>query len=202
MIPRSDVEIVVDVDPARVRSVSPEAVVEGVACIHGYENAAYAGATWEGAAESLRAEGEELPRLDASCLDEETFDEAKWDAGIEYGLGFEFGVSGVVEALCAAGCPTFASCGGHGADSGGRSRHPWVLFAGDMERLPLLVEAATEAGCGLEPDEQGLLTLWAPSTTEMIEFGERILVARHRFDNLPATVDRVAAQPPDDDEWL
>jgi hypothetical protein len=184
-----------------LRLVSPDTVIHGIACIHGYENGAYAGATWEGAAESLRNESDELARLDAACATEEEFDEATWEAALECGLGFEFGVSGAVEALCAAGCPTFASCGGHGDDFGGRSRHPWALFAADAARLPLLVKAASETGCGLEIDEDGLLTVWASSPKEMIAFGERMLSGRGRFDDLPPTVDRVASQAPDDEDW-
>lgn len=199
VIPRSDIGIAIEVDPARLTSASPETVILGIACIHEYENAAFAGATWEGAQEALRVESEELLRLDASCPDEEAFDEAAYEARFECALGFEFGVSGTVEALCAAGCPTFASCGGHGEGSGGRSRHPWVLFAGDTARLLLLTDAARKAGCGLEIDDRGLLTVWAPSVREMVKFGNCALSQRGCFDELPVTVDRVAAQPPDDE---
>ena len=199
MIPRSDIEIMIDVDPAGLTAASPEKVILGIACIHVYENAAFAGATWEGAQEALQAETEELEQLDFSCSDEEAFDEAVYEAQVGCDLAFEFGVSGAVEALCAAGCPTFASCGGHGEGFGGRSRHPWVLFAGDVARLPLLVGAAREAGCGLDTDDRGLLTVWAPSPLEMIQFGKRILSRRRFFDELPETVDRAAAEP--DDDW-
>jgi hypothetical protein len=203
MIPRSDIEIVIDADATRLASASAATVIEGIACIHEYDNATFAYATWEAAQEALQIESDELARLDYGCQSEEAFDEASYESQLECGLGFEFGVSGAVEALCAAGCPTFASCGGHGDDFGGRSRHPWVLFAGDVVRFALVVEAARDAGCGLDTDDRGLLTVWAPSPAEMIEFGRCIVSRRGRFDELPASVDRIAARPPEDegDSW-
>jgi hypothetical protein len=190
----------VEVDPDDLTTATPESVVLGIACIHEYENGAFAASTWAGAREALEAEAEGLDRLDESCTDEDDFYEAAYEARLEYALSFEFGVSGTVEALCAAGCPTFASCGGHGEGFGGRSRHPWVLFAGDPARLPHLVAVARETGCGLEVDDRGLLTAWAPSAEEMIKFGHGLAARQMIFDRLQPTVDSDEAQPPDDED--
>jgi len=199
VIPRVDFDVVVDVDPDSLRSVSAETVIDGIACTHGYEPAAYAGSAWAGAEETLEAELDELRTLDGACSDEDAFDEGAFEAQGERGLSFEFGVSGAVEALCAAGCPTFASCSGHSEDFSGRSRHPWILFATDRERLPLLLAAASNAGCGLEPDGGGLVVMRAPSVLESIEFGRALTRARADFDAIPPIVDREAAWPEEDD---
>jgi hypothetical protein len=203
VIPRSEIEIVIDVDPALLSPPSTERVITGVACIHGYEPGVFPGATWAAAAETLQAEREELTRLDETCADEVAFDDAAFEAQGELWLSLEFGITGVVEALCAAGCPTFASCRGHSEGSGGRSSHPWVLFAADAARLPLLVQIARTAGCGLELDERGLLIVIAPSLVEAIEFGRTLLTKRNAFEAIPAVVDRdaVASAGEDEDLW-
>jgi hypothetical protein len=165
-------------------------------------NGVYAAASWFDAAATLSAEAEELARLDASCTDEESFDEAAFEAQAEMFLTFEFGINGTVEALCAAGCPTFASCAGHGEGFGGRSRYPWVLFAADPLRLPLLLTPAQGAGCGLELDERGLLVLYGPSVLETVRFGLAVVGMKSGFDELPQTVDPQDAVPAtDDDHW-
>ena len=41
MIPRSDVDVVVDVDPSHLTTASPDDVITGMACIHEYENGAF-----------------------------------------------------------------------------------------------------------------------------------------------------------------
>jgi hypothetical protein len=203
VIPRSEIETAIDVDPTLLSAPTAERVISGVACIHGYEPGVFPGATWAGAAETLQAEREELTQLDATCADEVAFDDAAFEARGELWLSLEFGITGVVEALCAAGCPTFASCRGHIEGSGGRSLHPWVLFAADGARLPLLVQVARTAGCGLEHDERGLLVMIAPSLVEAIEFGRTLLAKREEFDTIPAVVDRdaVASAGEDDELW-
>jgi hypothetical protein len=109
---------------------------------------------------ALTAEAEALAQLAASTDDEDAFDYAAFDKQAELWLALELGVTGASEALCAAGCPTFASCRGHGRDFGGRSRHPWILLAPDERRVPPLEAATRDAGCGLELDESGLVEAW------------------------------------------
>jgi len=202
VIPRSDVEIVVDVDPAVLTLATPETVRYGIACIHEYQNAVFAAANWVDAEETIRVEAEELARLDGTCSTEDEFDEAAFEVRTENFLDFEFGVSGAVEALCAAGCPTFASCGGHGEGFGGRDRHPWILFASDSMRLLILVRSAQMAGCGLQLDERGLLVVLAPSLSEMIEFGRLLIRSRNDLDSISPMIDRAAlVQETDDEDW-
>jgi hypothetical protein len=185
VIPRAAVEVRIAIDQGRLRCVDAQTVATGLACVHEYDDGIYCAASWEGAEGTLTAEAEALARLDASTDDEDKFDDAAFDEQGELWLALELGVTGASEALCAAGCPTFASCRGHGRDFGGRSRHPWLLFATDERRVPLLEAAARDAGCGLELDESGLVEAWAPSLVEIVAFGRALHARRREFADLP-----------------
>jgi hypothetical protein len=199
VIPRAVVEVRIAVDRGRVRCVDAETVATGLACVHEYDDGIYSAASWEGAEGTLTAEAEALARLNASTDDEDEFDDAAFGEQEELWLALELGVTGASEALCAAGCPTFASCRGHSRDFGGRSRHPWLLFAADERRVPLLEAAAGDVGCGLELDESGLVQAWAPSLVEIVAFGCALHARRREFADLPEPFPRFDAAARD--EW-
>jgi hypothetical protein len=193
MIPRSTVDVEVNIDRQQLRSIDAQTVASGLACLHEYEPGIYPCASWEQAAGIIRAETDALIRLDASAANEEAFDDAAFDVERDLILGLELGVAGASEALCAAGCPTFASCRGHGDGPGVRSPFPWLLFAADEMRAPLLEEAARDAGCGLSLDENGLVEARAPSAAEMVKFGAALLARRREFDAIPQPFPRPSA---------
>lgn len=199
VIPRAAVEVRIAIDLGRLRCADAETVATGLACVHEYDDGFYSAASWDGAEGTLTAEAEALARLDASTDDEDEFDDAAFDEQGELWLALELGVTGASEALCAAGCPTFASCRGHGRDFGGRSRHPWLLFAADERRVPLLEAAARDAGCGLELDDGGLVEAWAPSLVEIVAFGCGLHARRRDFAALPERFPRSDARA--GDEW-
>lgn len=172
--------------PTPLRSPRPSRPASGV---HKYDHGFF-GLDRQGLVSAFpRCDGVALAQLDASADDEGEFDDAVFQEQGELWLELELGVTGASAALCAAGCPTFASCRGHGAEFGGRSRHPWRLFAGDERRFPLLEAAARVAGCRLELDERGLLVAWAaPSLAEIVAFGRALHARRREFADLAGAV--------------
>jgi hypothetical protein len=184
VIPRGDGKIAIDVDPGRLCGVSAETIAHGIGGIHEYDAWIFASADWDAAERTLDLEEDELVELDARHHDESSFFDAAWEFEREY-LPLELGVSGVARALCAAGCPTFASC--HGHDDGIRNE-PWVLFATDEQRLGPIVEMARAAGCGLAM-EDGLVVAYANSVVETIALGREIVARRDAFGLFERHVD-------------
>lgn len=199
MIPHFDVDIVIVTDGAV--EVDAHTVVDGVACIHEYDPGFFAAASWKDAAGTAASEANELADIDARAGDEDAFDELAFEAQGELALELELGVNAAAEALCAAGCPTFASCRGH-HDGSPRSQHPWILFAADRPRVELLASAARQTGCGLDVDERGLLVLYGPSVTNTVAFARAMIDRRSQFDALSPMVRREDARPDDDDDLL
>jgi hypothetical protein len=190
MIPRAEFDQSIDIDPTRDYGASAERVIHGIPCVHDYEPHFFLEATWEGAEQTLRTERDAVAELDAKCDDEDSFAEAAWEEGRELFLAFELGVSGLAEALCAAGCPTFSSCSGHPDDGTHRSAHPWIVCACDRDRLHLLLEAVQATGCSADAEASGHLGLLAPSVVESIALGFELLASRFHFDAVPPAIDR------------
>jgi hypothetical protein len=157
--------------------------------MRGYDPYFFLSATWEDAAETLRAEADELHVIDAASSTEDEFDERASDAAGELLLPFEFGVSGAALALCAAQCPTFSCCRGH-HDGSGTSDHPWIRFGADCERARLVARVAEDTGCALEHQTERDLGVFASSIAETISFGRALVMLRDQFDRLPAIFDR------------
>jgi hypothetical protein len=88
----------------------------------GYSAAWFVEAKWSVAADYLDREAEALAELDLGTDDRQAFEDAAWDMEGELFHGLELGVCPAVEALCAAGCPTFSSCRGHGGSAFHRVR--------------------------------------------------------------------------------
>jgi hypothetical protein len=189
VIPRTEFEQSIDLDPSKGYGPSEAHVIYGVPCVHEYEPGFYLEATWESAEQTLRTERKMLAELDAKHDDEDAFGEAAWEEWREMCFSLEFAVTGLAEALCAAGCPTFSSCGGHPGDDT-RSPHPWVVCGADGDRLPLLIEAMNTTGCSAEEEVNGYIAVQAPSSVESIALGFELLARRAQFDALPHSIDR------------
>jgi len=93
--------------------------------------------------------------------------------------GLEVGVSGLVHALAAIGCPTAASCRSH-AHARSWSDCPVVFFACADTQMEPLTELIASAGCGLG-EERSILKIYAPSIREMSVAAGSILRERKRF---------------------
>jgi hypothetical protein len=200
VIPRANHTPDVELDVGQLRAIDAETVANGVACIHEYDAAVYGMSTWGSAASAIATEREELARIDAAAHDEHEFDEMAFEAESELVLTLELGVGGTVEALCAAGCPTFASCRGHPAGFRGRGeegRVPWVLFGCDRDRTSVIVQAAATANCRLHVGAEGLVTVSGPSLEELLAFGSALVVRRAVFDALAPIVAREETIPDD-----
>jgi hypothetical protein len=201
MIPRTEFEPHIDVDPEQTGGPTIERILHGIPCVHEYQPGLFLSATWKGAEEALRMERDALDEIDAASVDEEAFADAAFGVEQEMLLDFEFGVSGLVEALCAAGCPTFSSCGGHPGGSGHRSAHPWVVVECDRPRLPILLGAVEAAGCSAELQGSEGIWLRARSVTDAIALGFELVARRDDFDALPPAVDRDALRQAMAEEW-
>jgi hypothetical protein len=196
MIPRAEYEQAINVDPDKVETPSFDRILYGVPCIHEYEPRFFLDASWKGAAEALEAERREIARLDASCDDETAFSDGCFEVEWEY--AFELGVSGLAEALCAAGCPTFSSCRGHDGQGTGS---PWIVCGCDSARLQLLLDAVRGSGCSAENGASGEVVIFAPSVSEAVGLGFELLTRRAAFDELSPVVDYDELRAAVEEEW-
>jgi hypothetical protein len=101
--------------------------------------------------------------------------------------GMDVGVVGLVFVLSAANYATCYSCRGH-ADI--TDRVPQVRLATEPDRLELLVRYAERAKCGLETDDDGLVTAYAPTVLSL-----------HKLARLMAE-DRAVFEALEDPPWL
>lgn len=192
MIPKTIADTVVDVDIEQLRTIDVGSVLDGIACIHHYDPGFYGASSWDRAASCLSYEVEQLHMIDEKTDTRDDFDELAFECETgDLEIRLELGVWSLAETLCAAGCPTFSSCRSHR-----EGNVPFVLFAADAPRVPLLEEAARTAGCGLEMDN-GLLVAWGPSLREVLSLAREILGRREAFDAMSPLVPREACVAPE-----
>jgi hypothetical protein len=88
-----------------------------------------------------------------------------------------------VTALVAGYALTTTSCRGHHSSRG--ESEPFIRFICDDTRLPLIVAAATNAGCGIRLDSGNMLQLYGPDVESLLRFAGEMVNRRARFDGLP-----------------
>ena len=188
MIPISP-DVVPKIDLAgNLRLVTPYEVVRGFSVVRDY--GPMVSVTWQEAMEALSAEAHWLDRasraddqasfdevLDAA-VEEESGDEGDW-----LFQGIDLGVAGLVLVLSALGYATCYSCRGHARYLS--EQMPQVRLATEPERLALLVECARGVGCGLDLGGDGLVTIYAPSVSELHALAQLLASHRADFDTLP-----------------
>jgi hypothetical protein len=215
MIPRTDVEIVWEVDYATLREPSSEDLEYGCGTRQ-YASALVTEATWDDARRLLAREEGALERVASAASDEFEFDRLAGEEESEYFIddpneGFvpapDLGMFAASVALCAAGCATSASCRGH-PGKWAWSDHPVVQLMADPTRTRIIEEVARAAGCGLVSTE-GRAVLWAQSITEIVSFTRLLLDRQTEFDAiaLPPTLREARGYatelpPPPDQEAL
>jgi hypothetical protein len=85
----------------------------------------------------------------------------------------DLGAMSAVAALVAAGAMTNTSCRGHQSRRG--ERRPLVRFVCDGALLPIVVDCAKQAECGLLLDHVGNLQLYASDVDAFVRFAEVLL---------------------------
>jgi hypothetical protein len=93
--------------------------------------------------------------------------------------GLELGVAGLSYALCAAGCPTVASCRSHW-DGLSWSDCPVVFFVAKQSWLQPLATLIVRNGCSLDSD-RGCLKICGPSVVNTHSLAVQILTERCRI---------------------
>lgn len=189
MIPTYDAAPRIKVQPAALKVLTPQRVVEGFSVVRDYEP--HVDITWEEAVECLDAEAKWLDRAAAS-RDAEEFDQllytaAEEEAGDDFDYtfrGMDVGVAGLVFVLSAAGYATCYSCRGHAGIM--TERVPQVRLATEPDRLELLVGYAERAGCGLETDGDGLVNAYASTVLGLHKLARLIADDRAVFEALEA----------------
>jgi hypothetical protein len=188
VIPRFKVDPVIDVDTQNLRALTAYEVVEGFSVVHDYQPLIQL--TWDDAEVCLAAEKDCLERASLadspadfdrildSASEEESSDDFDWTFNY-----MDIGVAGLVHTLSAAGCVTCYSCRQHS-----RVIHqcaPQVRFATDAERFRILAPLAGVSSCGLAEGDNGLVTAYAASVSEINHFARLIVGQRSEFDALP-----------------
>jgi hypothetical protein len=184
MMPRHDIEPCIDVDPSSLRVPSAYDVAFGFSDNREYEP--LIDVSWDEAHDCLQAEARWLRRaMDATTVSE--FDDVLAKVPDQERATDDFdwlfrhqdvGVAGLVLGLNAAGYATCYSCRGH-ADL--PDRVPQVRLTCAPERLPLLLYAARNVGCGAQTDDYGLLNLYAPSADRLHRLAQVMLAHRAGF---------------------
>ena len=89
-------------------------------------------------------------------------------------LGLDIGVASAVVALSAAGAIPFSSCNAGAYGGSHHEEHPLVAFFAKPKQLVFLLEAAEEAGVGLEGDSSGAVVLYADDIRNMPKFASAL----------------------------
>jgi hypothetical protein len=95
----------------------------------------------------------------------------------------DVGVAGLLQVLAAAGYAPCNSCRGHPHDEYGRA--PQVRIGTEPERLQVLVEFVRQTECGVETGDDGIVSVYARSVTELHRLAELMLDNRAVFEALP-----------------
>ncbi len=132
--------------------------------------------SWKDAQEVLKIEEAILQRL-GDAVDHEDINDRISDEEWEDLYSLDLGVASTVLALSAARCIPITSCNG---GPGHLEGHPLTAFYCRPGRVPDLLEATAEAGCGLTNTWGGMLMVYANSVRDMVSFA-RALIARRRY---------------------
>lgn len=174
--PRFDVEITVGVDLEQV--IWPASAVQ-----YGYDNNRsyinFRNARWRDVDQLIATEQRLLARCLTDAEDAEDF-ELLWErAGeafeppdeqddfpdlAESAYSLDFGTAAATLALNAAGCPTIMACSGH------QTGYPYIAFWLPVVKLPLLEEAAREAGIGLGNAINGAVEVYSDAPDGLLRF--------------------------------
>jgi len=136
------------------------------------------GCSWREVQETISQEERILERLERggdAAEDGLTDEEA---AELFY---LDLGVASAVLALSAAYCVPLTSCNG---ETGHPEEFPLVIFRSRPARVPDLLEAAEEAGCGLINVDGGRLMVYAERVRQMIGFARALLARRNTLRKL------------------
>lgn len=187
MIPRYSVTPRIRLRDDSLKILSVRSVVEGFSLVRDYIPAI--DISWDEVLDCLEAESRWLDRA-ANAVDAEQFDAVLYEA-VEQEVGDDFdylfrgmdvGVAGLVFALAAAGYATCYSCRGHGGIATGRV--PQVRLGTETDRLNWLAVYAERAGCGLETDDDGLVTVYASSVPDLHRMAKLMTEDRAVFESL------------------
>ncbi|WP_127936635.1 hypothetical protein [Nonomuraea polychroma] len=192
MIPRYDVEPIVEIDIQQLKVPDAEDVADGFVYVHEYEPLVPVG--WAEVLECLEFEDHWLTTADAEADSPAEFDKImdQAESGDEDDIPdgplqlLDLGVAGLSLALCAAGCVTFCSCRAHNDHRINTWTHPQVGFAADADRALIVARLAREIGCGLgNAVDRRYLVAYASSLSETTALAKAIYDSRADFDALP-----------------
>ena len=195
MIPSYEIDTDTEFDPRRLGTPGRHWVQDPGPQI-GYDVGVFDRSSWEVAKVVIEEEQRRLAILDARAADAHAFDalayelfdndrsqKSPWAMVGE----LEFGVSGLVVALSAAGCVTASSCRGHVHES---DAVPYVLFRSDPDRAALVAHACATIGCGFW-DVADMLVIHGYSVAALLKLAELVVGRRAEFERIPMTVDRL-----------
>lgn len=139
--------------------------------------------TWSEAEEALEQEEGLIRRIaDAAALPlseldiDAELDEGEYIGWLEEPWGcLDLGIAGVVASLSAAGCLTVSSCNG---SRGHRESHPLVAFHCKRALLPILLECAERAECGMVNSSDGTAVVYATNVYSLLTFAREIIARR------------------------
>ncbi len=141
----------------------------------------FRGFSWKEAVEALQFEDDALNRR-ATKPDVKNLDDLLEDDEYAEDLdGLDLGVASTVLALSAARCVPVTSCNG---SAGHHERYPLVVFYAKAAWIPLLDEAAEEAGCGLDNADEGMLMVYANEIDAMLAFARAMIARRSALNKL------------------
>jgi hypothetical protein len=142
----------------------------------------FRGISWEEAQEAFDYETSILERF-ASTEETKDIDELiddDEDDDFPPLAGLDVGVASAVMTLSAARCITITSC--NGGANGHVQDYPVIVFRCQTAYVPLLVEIAEIAGCGLENSEAGAIALFAGDVHKIVHFAKELLQRRSSFE--------------------
>lgn len=109
-------------------------------------------------------------------------DEEFYRDDFEGSSAFDLGARSALLALNAAGCPTFASCGGHDYLTG--SDNPYVAFFADQRHAEIVMEVAGAVGVGLCPTDLGGIEVFSDRLDGLFDFAVELRRRAEDFDRL------------------
>jgi hypothetical protein len=137
--------------------------------------------TWCDVGYWLEQEAQVIAEIERASESAEDFDrlagDRPWEANEPWPVGV--GVTSIVAALNAAGCPTAWSTRGKPGSA------PGVVFFADAARARLVLAVAERCDLGLSVTRDGLFDLSAGSVTELVAAAVELLAWRDEFEALP-----------------